>query len=262
MSFFNKVLSSVGIGAATVDARLDSLDVEPGQDIDGVIHIQGGKTSQEINKIDLDLICNYSVEVEIEKDDESYTEIQIRHHKLGGFSLRKAFTIEADEQKEIPFRIPLPEQAPLTIGHTQTWLATNLDIAMAVDKKDEDVINVMPTRLQYSVIEALEELGFELHDAECEGSSKTRFATVPFIQEFEFKPVRGAYRSKFDEVEVVFLPRGDELEVILEIDRKARGMTGFFAEMFDLDETKTKFVIDHDNLDQVYGYIEQLLDQA
>lgn len=264
MSFFSKVLSSVGIGAATVDARLDTHEIEPGQDIDGVIFIQGGKADQEINKIDLDLMCNYSVEVEIkrEEDGESYssTEIQERHHKLGGFSLRKAFTIGAGEAKEIPFRINLPEQAPLTIGHTQTWLATNLDIAMAVDKQDQDTVTVMPTRLQYAVIEALEEMGFELDDAECEGSEKTRFASVPFIQEFEFKPLSGPYRGKFDEVEVVFLPQGEQLEVLLEIDRKARGFSGFFAEVFDRDEIKTRLSVNMDNIEQVPQMLEALLD--
>jgi sporulation-control protein len=35
MSVFNKVLASVGIGAATVDTKLESDQVVPGEDVQG-----------------------------------------------------------------------------------------------------------------------------------------------------------------------------------------------------------------------------------
>lgn len=41
MSFFNKILSSVGIGAAKVDARLASDRIALMDEVKGIIHVQG-----------------------------------------------------------------------------------------------------------------------------------------------------------------------------------------------------------------------------
>jgi len=43
MSFFNKVLASVGIGAATVDTKLERDVVMPGEEIKGVVEILNRK---------------------------------------------------------------------------------------------------------------------------------------------------------------------------------------------------------------------------
>ena len=74
MSFFNKVLGAVGIGAAKIDTLLTNTEVEPGGEVSGIVRITGGKTEQNIKKIDLDLVCNYTVE--IEEDDRQSDEAE------------------------------------------------------------------------------------------------------------------------------------------------------------------------------------------
>ena len=51
MSFFNKVLASVGIGSAKVDTKLETDVSTPGRQIKGVVEIQGGSTQQQINDV-------------------------------------------------------------------------------------------------------------------------------------------------------------------------------------------------------------------
>ena len=59
MSVFNKVLASVGIGAATVDTKLESEQVVPGEEIKGIVEIQGGNVEQQINEIYLSINTQY-----------------------------------------------------------------------------------------------------------------------------------------------------------------------------------------------------------
>ncbi|NQD67677.1 sporulation protein, partial [Bacillus haikouensis] len=46
MSFFNKVFASFGIGAATVDTKLEKSSYKAGETANGVVEIRGGSTSQ------------------------------------------------------------------------------------------------------------------------------------------------------------------------------------------------------------------------
>ncbi|NOU49087.1 sporulation protein [Pseudoalteromonas sp. JBTF-M23] len=257
MSFFKKVLGSVGIGAAKVDAVLDHNELSPGEELTGVIKVVGGKVAQEINKIDLDVMCNYTVEYE---DDEGEEVTEVREHTLSRFQIKEKFTIEPGEEKHFSFSFDLEEETPITVGHSKTWLETNLDIDMAIDKTDKDYVFVVPTELQQTVIDALQDLGFKLYDADCEGVDSVSFSRLPFVQELEFKTISGDFHGKFDEVEVVFLNRGYQLDVIFEIDRKARGFSGFFKEAFDLDESKVRLVVTEDNLEEVEDIIYDLLE--
>ncbi|MED4604324.1 sporulation protein, partial [Paenibacillus validus] len=51
MSFFKKMLASVGIGSAKVDTELDSSQVSVGGAISGVVRVQGGSTEQQVDRI-------------------------------------------------------------------------------------------------------------------------------------------------------------------------------------------------------------------
>lgn len=257
MSFFTKALSKVGIGAAKIDAVLDFEQIEPGQEITGTINISGGKAEQEINKVDLDVYCNYFVE---RQDEEGESETIEQHCKINSWDIEESFTISPGEDKQIPFSFVLSEQAPLSIGKSTTWLKTNLDIDYALDKSDKDYIEVVPNQLQAAVLSAIEEMGFEMVDAECEGCEGHR-GQLPFIQEFEFKARRGDFRGKLDELELVMMASGDQLRVHLEIDRRARGFSGFLAEAFGRDETNVYFDVSEHNIDDVGNTIYDLIDQ-
>lgn len=259
MSFFSKALSKVGIGAAKIDAVLDNQQVQPGEQLHGVLNITGGKVEQQINKIDLDVYCNYFVEEEYEEDEETKTRVVEQTCRINSFDVNESFTIGPGEEKSIDFSIELSLQAPLSFGKSKTWLQTNLDIDFALDKQDRDYLHVVPNPLQQAVLNAVAELGFDMVEAESEGCSSHR-GELPFIQEFEFKAHRGDFAGRLDELEVVMMCYPDELGVHLEIDRRARGFSGFIANMFGRDETNVYLSVTEDNADSIIDEIYELID--
>lgn len=246
MSFVNKLLASVGIGSAKVDTVLYRDQLIPGEPVEGVVRIKGGHVEQTIDSIYLQLFTTY----ERKSNDSTITS----HAELGNYPLTRPFTLKPDEAKEVPFSFTLPLDTPLTLGKTRVWVQTGLDIKNAVDPSDRDYIAISPTPLVSAFLNAVQSLGFQLHYANCEQASGMFRNRLPFVQEFEFVPVNGVNRQRLDELEVVFLPQADGVKVIMEIDRRARGLSGFLAEAMDMDETKISlFVTDRDipNLPQM-----------
>jgi len=240
MSFFKKVLSSVGIGSAKVDTIIDTVQASPGEMIHGHVLVNGGKVEQEINHISIDVCCHYfSEETYTEEDDEGeereYTR-RVRHNAtLRSFKICNAFTTEVGKSKQFEFDIELPLYTPLSFGDSHVWLRTNLDIASAIDKSDKDTVEVLPTARQQQLFDAMSELGFTLREVECE---EGRQFGQPFVQEFEFKPQHGEFRGRVDEVEFLMVSHPERLELLVEIDRRSRGFKGFFSEVLGRDETK------------------------
>lgn len=95
-----------------------------------------------------------------------------------------------------------------------------------------------------AVFRAMENLGFQLKEAECKEAAYGIRKRLPFVQEFEYVPVRGEFRGKLDEVEMIFFPHApNEMELLIQVDRRARGLAGLFAEALDLDETFVRVTI-------------------
>lgn len=233
MSVFNKVLASIGIGNTQVDTKLEKDTFRPGDIVAGAVAIKGGSVSQKIDEIYLSLNTSYVKE----HDDKKYTQIAT----IERVRLNEPFEITPNETKEIPFSLKLPYETPVTYGKSKVWISTGLDIKNAVDPKDEDFISIEPNALVQSAFSALGELGFKLRNADCEQAPYRYRNRMPFIQEFEFVPYSGAYRGKLDELEVVFfMKNNDEAEVLIEVDRKAKGLAGLFAEALEMDETKVR----------------------
>ncbi len=260
MSFFSKMLSKVGVGAATIDAVLDHEQAEPGQPISGVINIVGGKVDQQINKIDLDVYCNYFVEETIEEDNESHTRKIEKTCRINSFDIAENFTIGSGEKKKLNFSFELSPHAPLSAGHCKSWLKTNLDIDYALDTDDKDYIDIRPNPLQAATIAALIDLGFEVVEVESEGCHCDR-TTLPFIQEFEFVARSGEFRGKLDEVELVMFINGDNLDIFLEIDRRSKGLGGFFATAFGRDETNVHLTISPDEVEQLGDMLHEIISE-
>ncbi len=132
----------------------------------------------------------------------------------------------------------------LTLGRTKVWVATGLDIKNAVDPTDKDYLKVIPSPLAEAVLNVMEELGFRLREVECEEAPYRLRRRLPFVQEFEFVPITGSFRSKLDEVELVFFPASlSETEIYMQVDRKARGLGGFLAEALEMDESHVHFTV-------------------
>lgn len=262
MSFFKKMLSKIGIGAAKIDTVLDTEIVVPGGELSGIIKITGGNTAQSINKIDVDICCDYYAEetyTRTDDDDEEYEEKTVvrRTTVLSSFAFSDSFEIQPEEKREILFTIQMPLESPISIGNSKTWIETNLDIEAAIDKSDKDLITVEPNDLQQVVFNSLEELGFTCVEAENEESSSS---PISFIQEFEFKAREGDFRGRLDELEIVFMNTPEELKVFMEIDRKGRGISGFFAELLDTDEANVRITINDENAESTTEMLYDIID--
>lgn len=249
---FKKLLATVGIGAATVDARLYEDSLIPGAMLNGEVHIIGGDVSQEIDDIYLYVATQYQREVE----DTRVTEECV----LMKYRLSERFNLHSKEEKVIPFLFQLPYETPLTLRHQSVYLRTGLDISLAIDPKDTDYLEVRPHPLMQMVLDALENLGFQLYKVDCEYSPRLG-GRYPFVQEFEFRPI-GKYRGRLDEVEVIFSLSADELDVLLEIDKRARGFGGFLQEAFDIDERYARFQLTSDYLARPLADLETFIDST
>ncbi|MFB9325848.1 sporulation protein [Paenibacillus aurantiacus] len=225
---FNRFLASIGIGSATLDTLLEKARYTPGEEVRGVVRMKGGSVEQDVDTIEVSVMTEYIKESNDHKHNVTVA--------LARFHVSSPFKLRAGEQKEVPFSFVLPLETPLTIGRAPVWVKTELAIRGALDPGDNDRIEVVPTQGMATVLEAVEQLGFRLRKAECEYASRIG-GRYPFVQEFEFVPTSGSYRGRLDELEVIFYNRGTELEVLLQIDRKARGLAGLFAEAMDMDET-------------------------
>jgi len=250
MSFFKRLGASLGIGAATVETVLQSNQYRPGEKVQGVIYIKGGSVDQEIDDIELHLLTRYAVE----KDDQRI----YQNAKIASYRVVNSFTIRPNEKRELPFSFTLPLDTPITFGHTTVWLNTELDIEDGVDKEDNDYIQVLPHSFTAIVLEAVQSLGFRLHEADCEHAPYFR-RRLPFVQEFEFVPSSAKYRNRLDEVEVVCHVEPHGIEVALEIDRKARGITGWLEEKYGMDERLVRVYLSNQEMQQGSAYVARKL---
>lgn len=249
---FKKLLASVGVGAAKVDTQLEKEQFVPGETVHGKVVIQGGDVEQTIDSIHIFLMTEAIREVDDRKVKEKVA--------LQKYPVANQETIKEGETKEIPFSIQLPYHAPASLGRLPIWFETGLDIPMALDPEDRDPIKVSPHPYIEKVMNALEShLGFRLRKVEMESSK--RFG---YVQEFEFTPV-GEYRSYLDELEVIFFLQENHVDVMLEVDRRARGLGGLFAEALEMDESRAKVTFTRQeldgSLDAVARKLQQTIDQ-
>ncbi|WP_404451290.1 sporulation protein [Virgibacillus necropolis] len=230
-----KWLASVGIGNAKVDTQLENEYLVPGEEVRGKVVIQGGNAEQEIDQINLFVMTEAIREVNDSKVHEKV--------KLDSFTVGNSFTIDAGENKELDFQFTLPIHTPPTIGKTKVWIQTGVDVPNAIDPNDRDYINVKPHRNMNVVIDALtNELGFRMRKVEMEYSRRYNY-----VQEFEFLP-GNEFRRDLDELEAMFFLNESRLEVILQVDRRAKGLGGLFAEALDMDENFVKIVFTNDEI--------------
>lgn len=241
MSLFNKVFASVGIGSATVDTKLERDTLIPGEEVKGIVEVRGGSVEQQIDAIYLSLYTTYLKESDEKKYSVNALIDQVR--------LNEPFLIKSQETKQIPFSFKLPIDTPISLGRTKIWVATGLDIKNAVDPTDKDFIKVVPNPLMEAVLNAVNDLGFRLREAECEEAPYRLRKRLPFVQEFEFVPITGSYKGRLDELEIVFFPSSNSItDIYMQVDRKARGLGGFLAEALEMDESHVHFTVSSGDL--------------
>lgn len=254
MSLFNKMLASVGIGSATVDTKLDKSRYTAGEMIRGNVEITGGNTAQDVDCIYLTLNTTYIREA----NDTKYTDTAA----ICKFQVSEPFTIGAGEKKSIPFSFEIPYTTPITAGKTRIWVQTELDIKKAVDPTDKDFIEVDASPLANEVLGAVKRLGFHLREVECEKAPFSLNTPHVFIQEFEFTATNASYRRHLDELEVTFINQSaDHIEVLLQIDRRARGLGGFLSEALDMDESFVRLTFTDRDVLSIESTLKQTIER-
>lgn len=146
-----------------------------------------------------------------------------------------SFDVSAEQALEFDFELTLPANTPLSLGHCNVWIDTDLDIDYALDKSDKDCLNINPTPRQHAVLSGMNQLGFVLGEVECEQSKQLGGS---FVQEFEFKPTGGCFIGRANEVEMLMVNNDDQLQLLIEVDRKAKGFGGFFAQALGQNESR------------------------
>ena len=120
---FEKILSSIGIGSARVNTVFLEKNIERGKEIKGEIHIFGGKTEQKISKIYI------HIDSEFHKDDEDPTEFRDITEPILEIEITDSVTVNANEEKVIPFSFFLPYYVPITFGDQKVTIETEIYIS-------------------------------------------------------------------------------------------------------------------------------------
>jgi sporulation-control protein len=235
------MLQALGVGGPSVETVLANPNCRPGGYLEGQVHVQGGDHPVDVEYVAIGLITR----VEVESGDVEYNADQeFQRQRLTG-----SFKLDAGARHDIPFRFDVPWETPITEVNGQhlhgmtMGLATELEVARAVDKSDLDTVAVHPLPAQEQILDALLRLGFRFSRADVErGRVYGVHQTLPFYQEIEFRPP-SAYASGINQLEVTFLPTPERLQVVLEIDRRG----GLFTEGHD---AFGRFDVDHRTVDQ------------
>lgn len=253
MSFFKKTLASFGIGSAKVDSVLQQEVLYPGEGVNVTIHVYGGSSEQEIDNIELKLCCRYVDEVPVDKGENSDGQRTRRVHQtytLASWTLPYAFTIKPGEERDFKVELDVPLNTPVTIGDAKVWLETGLDISMAIDPTDKDVLTVRPDPIMDSIFTVLEEQGLRIRQVECEA---VKGFELPFVQEFEFVPTTGPYHGRWRELEIVAHHTETEIKLWFEVDRNREGAKGMLASLLGVGQLKRELVISTETSPEVAG---------
>jgi len=193
--------------------------------------------------------------VSVEDEDGDITSTAV----LKKFKISDDFVISPGDEMEIPLSFQLPYTVPLTMGKTKVWISTGLDIKKAIDKGDRDYIKVGPEPFVQAFLDSMDELGFDLVEVDCEAVSDS-WRSVPFVQEFEFKPISGPFARRLDELEAIFFPEEDRLQVYMEMDRKARGIPSILTHFMGEDESRVKFDFERDDIPDLTERLRDIID--
>jgi sporulation-control protein len=233
---FKKLRQAMGIGGPSIETTLHDPNTTPGGVVTGEVVIVGGQFNSDIKSVNLAL----RTRVEVETSDSEY-DTNMEYSKLpvaGGFKLEEGM------RHSVPFQFPIPWEAPLThmygraLHGTTVGIATELEVAGALDPGDLDPIAVHPLPAQERLLAAFSNLGFQFRNADCEkGRIWGVHQELPFYQEIEFHPPH-QYSHGVKQLEVTFVSYPQSMEVVLELDKRG----GVFTEGHD---AFSRFTVDY-----------------
>lgn len=201
-----RVLSSIGIGAATVDTILPETELHPGGSVTAEVELSGGNTTQEIEGIYFALRARHAGDGDVDE------------RVLAEPRLAEAISLAPDDTRRVAVDLDLPLWTPITRGETSVWLETGVAIDWARDPTDEDRIEVVPDAFVSALFEAVGALGFtpDWSGFVDPGYLEDR----PFAQAFGFRPTEEAIATDLDGLGLTVMPRAEDLRVVLAVDRR------------------------------------------
>lgn len=245
-------LARVGVGNATVEVRLQSTTIRPGDAVDAEIRMIGGSAAREIDAVRLALETRY---LTTGMHDDGYTVLAL--DRVTG---AESVTIQPDETETWSVTVDVPYATPITRGGSDVWIDVTVDAGDLTDSEGTTDITVEPTPRLEAVLDVLDDLGFSLERSECLGDPDERYTTDrPYVQRFEFDPEGSRYEGTLDGIEVRTDPRVDDLAVVVDLDRHA----GVLSELMGTDHESSTLVVDSTDRSEVQrqfvGAIENAL---
>lgn len=254
MSFIKKAMASMlGIGGTKIDTQIISDHIVAGEKIEGIVYVYGGSVEQQLEELQLEVKTQY----EKEHDDKKIKLIAT----VQTVPIAINRVISPGEDIKIPFSFVLDPRTPISVGKCRVWISTRLDIIGGVDSTDGDAITVKCSKYMNNVLQVIHSMGFHLREVE-NTYTKYSYNKFPFVQEFEFVPRSGEFRGKLDELEVVFIPKADGIDIIFQIDRRAKGIAGWLSEALEIDETDVRVKFTYEELlheKYIYNELTQII---
>ncbi|MBV2365846.1 sporulation protein [Streptomonospora nanhaiensis] len=215
---FKRFLAAFGVGGPSVDTVLTGYGTRPGALLEGHVELTGGEVEARIDEIAVALAAR----VELESDEGE----QAAGAEFARVPVIGPLTLAPGERRSLPFRYPVPWQAPITdtahgpLPGAVLGLRTEVVIERAPDKGDLDPVRIHPLAAQERVLDAFARLGFTLKRTDIEtGHLAGTRQEFPLFQEIEFHPAPH-YAHEIGEVELTFVADPHGMDVVVEFDRR------------------------------------------
>ncbi|WP_102348808.1 sporulation protein [Bacillus sp. Marseille-P3661] len=151
---FEKVLSSFGIGSAKVKTVLLNTNIERGMNVEGEVHITGGKAEQKISEIYI------HIDSEFHNGDDDYTDFKDVIEPLLEIKITNPLVINPHDKRIIPFSFEMPFYMPITFGIQEVTIKTEVNINHSLHDLVEDHSVVVKDPLLEEIFSILEEKGY------------------------------------------------------------------------------------------------------
>lgn len=261
MSFFNKMISKIEIGSATVETQLFNELFIPGELIRGEVRIQGGPLEQYIDSIYLNIKSTYEDQTDTKRGEDKIYKREAA--VIMDFQISEPFTMNPDQIINFDLEFPLPSYTPVTIGGATTWIETGFNMKMAVEQKDKAYIHVQPHPLMDAVLGSAMDIGLEVYRVVCQSAPSLMNMKVPFIQKFALQPVEGHLKSRLNDISLIFRLSKSSLEVFMDVDRKLKDGSEETTNITDSasGEPMARLSISYNNLDSLTLMLNDMIEQ-
>ncbi|WP_212962333.1 sporulation protein [Cohnella xylanilytica] len=255
MSIYERMMNRSG--GVQVNALLDAPHgVRSGEELPGTVVLKGGRETRQVTAIEFQL----STEFLCEDDMEVVKERGVIYR----YSIPARIIVGPGEEKRIPFRLPIPPWAPISMESSAIWLETVVDVEQELSRSDRDEVRVLPHPIVQCFLDAVKLLGLRLEEVEIMRVPHLR-PEFPYVQEFEFKP---RLPSALEEIEFYYTADGSgQVDFYLEIDRHSRGRGSLFSRAFEEDERHIALTLTEDDIgdpealaDELAGWIGPYLE--